>query len=111
MRIGIDLVQISRFGKKFEENRKYFEEKVFLVGELSDVGPKHLAGIFAAKEAVIKALGIGAGNWKEISVSYEETGKPFLSKVPEEFMELKSYLSVSHDGDYAVAVVVFSTIS
>ena len=107
IKVGIDLVQISRFEKKFQENKKYFEEKVFLPEELSDTRFSHLAGIFAAKEAVIKALEIGIGRWKEIAVSHKDSGKPFLSKLPEEFKNLKSDLSISHDGDYAIALAVF----
>lgn len=106
-KVGVDIVQISRFGRKFKENKKYFEEKVFLREELADSRTEHLAGIFAAKEAVIKALSLGVGHWKEIAVSHKENGKPFILKVPEKFANLKSDLSISHDGDYAVAIVVF----
>ncbi len=107
IRVGVDIVQVSRFEKKFKENKKYFEEKVFLPEELADARPEHLAGIFAAKEAVIKALGLKSGQWQEIVISHQENGKPFISKIPAQFQDLKSDLSLSHDGDYAVAFVVF----
>lgn len=107
MKVGIDIVQISRFEKKFKENKKYFEEKLFLPEELADTRPEHLAGIFAAKEAVVKALGIGAARWREIEILSQESGKPFVSKVPAQCKDLKSELSISHDGDYAIAFVIF----
>lgn len=107
MKVGVDIVQISRFEKKFKENKKHFEEKVFLREELADSRTEHLAGIFAAKEAVVKALGMKSGQWQEIIISHQKNGKPFVSKIPAQFQDLKSDLSLSHDGDYAVAVAVF----
>ncbi len=107
MKIGADIVQISRFGKKFQANKEYFEEKVFLPEELADIRTDHLAGIFAAKEAVVKALGIGPGRWKEIAILQTADGKPFIHKIPQEYLHLPNDLSISHDGDYAVALAIF----
>lgn len=107
MRVGIDIVQISRFEKAFNTSRGYFEDKIFSPEELLDVRPTRLAGIFAAKEAVMKALSVKAGHWKEIVVSRHEDGRPRISKLPQELERWQSDLSISHDGDYAIAFVLF----
>lgn len=83
MLVGIDIVDVERF-EKLVENEAFFE-KFFTAQEreyvLSRVRPaESMAGIFAGKEAFLKALGIGIGrgiDLKDIEISHNELGKPF----------------------------------
>jgi holo-[acyl-carrier protein] synthase len=84
-------------------------------GEARPVPEAHFASRFAAKEAVLKALGTGWGGkiaWREIEVigprgkvpEVRLSGRARLAA--EERGVRRLHLSLSHDGDYAVAVVV-----
>jgi len=68
---GIDLVEIGRFSQLDPAIRKRFYARVFTPEELGYIGElfNKAAGIFAAKEAVAKALGCGIGpiSWQDIN--------------------------------------------
>ena len=108
--VGIDLVKIDRFKKiPFEENESFYR-KSFSKEEIEyclkfEEPYKHFAGKFAIKEATIKAID------KKIQLlqikTYHKESKPKVSIVSEK-IDLK--VSVSHDGDYAIAIV-FSKIN
>ena len=74
-----------------------------------------MAGIFAAKEAFFKALGTGfrQGKWTDVEVVHDSYGAPFLqlSGVHARLAVQRSAhvpaLSISHDGAYAIAQVVW----
>ena len=116
--IGIDITEI----KKIKENIRSlaFQQKVFTPAELKAVDrfknkAEHLAGKFAAKEALMKA--IGAGIWQEvwfsqIEVLNDEVGKPYIKVRGEAEKRIKEsgsekiHVSISHSGGMAVAVVI-----
>ena len=106
MKLGTDIVHIPRFEKILRENQEYFEKNVFCPTEWKGFSAEKLAGRFAAKEATLKALGMKAGRWQEICVTNSKDGKPFLASFPMQ-KKWKHELSISHDGEYAIAVVVF----
>lgn len=109
--IGIDICSISRFSNM--KNLDKFLEKYFTIREIeyiSNTGYRDetIAGIFSLKEAFVKAIGTGFGTILPIDVEviHNFSGKPELnvfntieSKIDEIFC------SVSHDGDFAIAVV------
>ena len=99
--IGIDIVEVARFREMKE--RKAFLRKFFSESERQHAGedPARMAGIWAAKEAVAKALGTGFRglNPGQIEILYTDSGMPY-AKVGETELEL----SVSHEREYAVAV-------
>lgn len=100
MKIGTDIVLISRISKSIQ--KQHFKESVFTPAEI-DYCKKdcNYAGIFAAKEAYLKALGTGIDRrLNTIEVLHNEKGKPFINAVE------NCDLSISHDGDYAVATVI-----
>ena len=100
IKCGIDLVE----NKRIEENiiNSSFLKKVFHPSELRNKRSK-LAGIFALKEASMKALGKKL-NWLDIEVSVKEGRKP---EIKIENQKLKSIdASISHDGDYTIGMVV-----
>ena len=99
--IGTDIVYI----KRLEE--KKFSEKIFHQSELHYNNSQKLAGIIAVKEACFKALGVNP-RWMEIEVKYKKSGQPYLVFSNELKLKIEDYsCSISHDGEYAVAVVIF----
>ena len=110
MKLGTDIVHILRFEKILRENKEHFKNNVFCPKEWADAPVERLAGIFAAKEAAVKALDIKPGQWRKICVEHSKEGKPFFACLPEKIKESgrwKHELSISHDGEYATATVVF----
>jgi holo-[acyl-carrier protein] synthase len=109
--IGVDLVDISRFEAKLAKTPKLLE-RLFSPTE-AEAPLKTLAGRFAAKEALIKALGGSEGiSWQEVEISKNNDGKPMIQTVGQTSETLKAagvtnlHLSISHDGGMAVAIVV-----
>jgi holo-[acyl-carrier protein] synthase len=102
IKTGIDIIHIDNIRKLSESSIS----KLFTSKELTDTRPDHLAGIFAAKEAFFKAIG-AEPKWLEIEINKEKSGRPYIVI----FNELKknirsSDLSISHDGNYAIASVI-----
>lgn len=102
MRIGIDIVRVKRLEKLLSESGA--AKKIFHDSEISD-NCQSMAGFLAAKEAYFKALG-KKGDWLEIRLGNEASGQPKI--ISSEYKDIS--LSISHDGDYAVAVVVIGDI-
>jgi holo-[acyl-carrier protein] synthase len=116
--VGIDLVKIDRMKEVVEKWGQRFLERVFTEDEISYCYEKKnpylsLSVRFAAKEALIKAIGsAGPVALTDIEVINVDTGKPFL-KINgrlEVFLKEKSirraHLSLSHEHEYGVACVV-----
>jgi holo-[acyl-carrier protein] synthase len=113
---GVDTVSLSRFESKLAETPR-LKDRLFLDIETLNNGAaasiQTLAGRFAAKEAVIKALGGEPGiEWHGIEVGKESSGKPVIwlhgetAKLALRAGVRKLHVSISHDGDVAVAFVV-----
>lgn len=106
VRVGTDLVDIGRFRRKIQSSPAILA-KIFSQKELNSSDPAHLAGIFATKEATIKALDLPVDSWRKFSVTYRKTGKPSLQLPPSLKKRIKSCdLSISHQGNYAWATFV-----
>lgn len=118
--IGIDLVKVKRIGEALERWGERFQNKVFTPGEIGYCLQKkspspNFAARFAAKEAFVKALGIGIRrgvHWKDVEVQRGSLGKPVL-KINGRAVEICQkerigglFLSLTHDGEYSGAVVV-----
>lgn len=102
MKVGIDIISVKRIKKLLQNKRA--KEKVFTSRELLDLDKNvmRLAGRWAAKEAFFKATGKKC-DWLEIEVSNRESGEPYFLKSK----DLNNIsLSISHEIDYAVAVVI-----
>jgi holo-[acyl-carrier protein] synthase len=118
--IGIDLVQVSRIAEALERWGDRFRNKVFTPGEIEYCQKKrnsspHFAARFAAKEALVKALGIGMRrgvHWKNIEVARGPLGKPELklngraAQLCQQAEITGVSVSITHDRDYSSAVVV-----
>jgi holo-[acyl-carrier protein] synthase len=117
--IGIDLVEIHRMKQAIE--RTAFIKRVFTPDEESYCTGRgrqsaaSYAARFAAKEAVMKALGTGlsgGGTWQDIEVLPDELGKPvmsltgFFGDLARELGVTRIHVSLSHAQDYATAQVL-----
>ncbi|OOB77851.1 MAG: 4'-phosphopantetheinyl transferase [Epulopiscium sp. Nele67-Bin002] len=116
--IGTDIIEIERI-KRAVENNEAFLDKIFTDYERSyfkqrNFNAQSIAGIFAAKEAVSKALGTGFRGIRmnEIEIRHTEYGKPLINLYGSA-KELASLLcvnnmqiSISHCKLYAVAFVI-----
>ena len=106
-RIGIDIIDISRFQEKIFESNKTFYEKIFNLSEIEYCLNKKnsyqsFATKFAIKESVIKCLD-NPINFLDISTDHEHE-KPTVK-----LLNNSSYrflVSVSHEKSHAVAVVI-----
>lgn len=104
IKTGCDIVHIPRFGQLLERTPD-MKARLFTARELGELDIPHLAGIFAAKEAAVKALGMRAGDWQAIEVLKNADGRPELHVLREDAVLCD--VSISHDGEYAFAVAVF----
>jgi holo-[acyl-carrier protein] synthase len=113
---GIDLIEIDRFNKISASILKRFFMRVFTPEEQSYIGKSHsrAAGIFAAKEAVAKALGCGIGpiNWQDISISHTPERQPvvtLLNNAQKKASDLNIEhwsISITHTKNTAAAIAV-----
>lgn len=114
--VGVDTVSLSRFEGKLADTPR-LKDRLFLDIEThtdgAEASVQTLAGRFAAKEAVIKALSGEPGvEWHGIEVGKESTGKPVIwlhgetAKLALRKGVRKLHVSITHDGDVAVAFVV-----
>lgn len=113
---GIDLVEIERIERAYSLRPQAFMKRIFTEREreelrLRPLKPATLAGRFAAKEAVAKALGSGIGyvSWKDIEVLGAAGGKPTVNlngrarMLADKLGIREIALSISHARHYAVA--------
>lgn len=114
--IGVDLCAIGRMQAALE--REGFAERVFTGEEIAyassqTLPARHFASAFAAREALAKAGGWGIGRMGLKSCRVERTKRGPRFVFSEKFTALlieegisAVHLSISHEGDMAVAVVV-----
>ena len=111
--VGVDLCAISRMEPLLKDHR--FLDRYFTSGEIAYIRQKGvvaaptMAGIFAAKEAALKAMGVGlALPMRSLEVTHTPAGVPVLT-VHEPPFPCRFHLSISHEGDMAVAFVVMTS--
>jgi len=112
MNIGTDIIQIKRIKMIDKKYDLQFKRKFLSTSEINLVKKiETLAGFWAAKEAISKALGCGIGSelsFHDISLYKNDKGAPsfVLSQKAQQIHKVKSSsLSISHDGGFAIAVV------
>jgi phosphopantetheine--protein transferase-like protein len=108
IRVGCDIVSISAFQKRLLESGELLPERLFHPGERSGADPERLAGLFAAKEAALKALSLPAGSWLQLCIEHDLTGAPQLRLLEPDLRVKDLSVSISHNGDNALAVVMAS---
>ena len=119
MKLGNDIIEIDRIRCAIEKS-KSFRERVYTSHEIDYCESRKkgryesYAGIYAAKEAFIKALGTGMrhGSWQDIEVYHDELGAPLirLRHTFKEIYETLGYtdihVSISHCKEYAMSTVI-----
>ncbi len=122
--IGLDIIRISRIESSIERFGERFMKRVFHPKEIEFSNKRvksaeYLAGCFAVKEAALKAFGDFPGKgigWFEIYVTHEPTGKPVLhfegkaKDLADRKMVTDAYVTITHDGDNAVAQVILERV-
>lgn len=127
--VGIDIVDVKRI-KQLNKNGQ-LEKKILSGQELNYLNTKSmivvkgrqlaerdysLAGFWAAKEAVLKAFGVGINNinFKQIEILHKKSGAPYVNIEPEmqkklcEKMYKNAEISISHDGELAISICVLN---
>jgi holo-[acyl-carrier protein] synthase len=122
--IGTDIVAIERFQRFIDQNNTALLQRIFTERERNLCSARKssascYAARFAAKESFLKALGTGLRNgisWQDMEVVLDDLGKPELlltGRALEIFTSHglnNSFLSLSHDAEYAIAMVVLETL-
>jgi len=113
MKIGTDIIEIKRLERPLEKFGDKFKARFLNPSELKlSMKIESLAGYWAAKEAISKALGCGICSelrFHDIIISKTHKGAPefTLSKAAQKRHNIQSAsLSISHDGGFAIAVVI-----
>jgi holo-[acyl-carrier protein] synthase len=121
---GIDLVKVERIEKIIKRWGNSFTSRIFtsLEGEYCEKKKinkfQSYAGRFAAKEALLKSLGLGlkGANWKEIEVRNDKLGQPIidisgkLKNIASAKGVSKYFVSISHTREYAIAQVILESL-
>ncbi len=115
--IGLDIIETARVEKALQN--PVFLKKVYTEGEQEYLAKRKgnaqsAAGIFAAKEAVSKALGTGFGpiSFQEVEIVWDENGKPSVRLTGRALMKLQEMggkqvlVSITHIKDLAAAQAV-----
>lgn len=111
--LGLDLCEVSRMEKFLKDDRflsRFFTPEEALYVRSRGVGAAStLAGLFAAREALSKALGSGLDfDLKEAEVCHTADGAPYFrlsGRLKQRLAGCTPHLSISHDGGIAAAVV------
>lgn len=118
--LGMDLCEISRIEAAIAKNDRFLErwytqeEQTYILAR-GKAGAQSAAAMFAAKEAFLKAVGLGIGRgiaMTEVAVGHDEMGAPYytLTGAAQQKMQdmgaQRVWLSLSHEAGMAAAVCV-----
>ena len=118
--LGIDLCEIARIEAAIRKNdgflpRYYTDEERAYLTARGNAAARSAAAMFAAKEAFLKALGVGLGGglaMADVGVTHDERGCPGYRLSPKALEALQgagartAHLSLTHDAGMAAAVCV-----
>jgi phosphopantetheine--protein transferase-like protein len=119
MLVGIDVLDVVRMEKFVQNERsldKFFTEYEIMYVSSTRRTTQSLAGIYCAKEAFLKALGVGIGggiNLNEIEIKHHENGKPYLQVLSSKAKIMLSTqkieeieINISHTDEICTAVCI-----
>lgn len=119
--LGVDLCEIPRVARAIERHGARFAEKLFRPGEVrrppeSPAYAEHVAGLFAAKEAAMKALGTGMRGiaFRELAIVRSPGGPPRLALFGRARVHgarlgvTGAHVTITHTRELAAAVVVLT---
>lgn len=119
--IGTDIVSVNRVREVFNEKVKverFFSVNERLINRDNSINYEKIAGRFAAKEALVKAMGTGFTKitLKDIEILNEESGRPYFSSKTKKLIEdrlqcnIRIHISLSHERDFAIAYCILEKI-
>lgn len=121
--IGTDIIEIKRIEQVIQRYGNRFLNRVFTPTEQTyclrhKESARHFAGRFAAKEAIVKAMGVGfrdGVSWTDIEIINDHLGKPIVhlsGHLKQLADDLKTpamiHISISHCKEYATAFAIVS---
>ncbi len=114
--VGIDIIEVGRVRKVFERHGERFLNRVFTPSEVKQCRGKaaRLAGRFAAKEAISKALGTGLHGvaWREMEVVQLRSGRPTVTlhgnaRRRAELLGISAFdVSIADLAEFSIAIAV-----
>jgi len=118
--LGVDLIENRRIADVMQRHPDRFMERVLTEAERTYVGRMrdplpHIAGRFAAKEAVLKVLGTGWRGgiaWTDVEIVNDASGQPAVrlsgecERVARRRAILRILVSISHTPQYATATAI-----
>lgn len=114
--IGIDLVEIERIKQILVRNERFIakiltENEINLCPTNEIKRAEFVAGRFAGKEAIVKALGTGIGGsmgWRDVEILRLDSGQPNIVLNKKNILneEFKLHISISHTKNLAIAKVI-----
>lgn len=121
--LGIDVVEIARFEEVLQRHPERAPERIFTTAERAEGESRarpleYYAGRFAAKEALLKAIGTGLTegiSWQDITIGGSAGSRPAVAvsgATRHALARLGSpsiHVSISHDGGVAIAVAILET--
>ncbi len=113
--IGIEIIEVQRFRKALERWGERIERRLFTSEELRYCSgqrfpERHLAARFAAKVSLFKALGRTLP-FRDVEVTRDEKGRPSVTAKGASAAGLRFAISLSHDGELAVAETVAERVA
>ncbi len=118
IRIGTDIIEISRIKKSIEDTDNKFIERIYTNKEIEYCESRksqkyqHYAVRFAGKEAVFKSISSMLKNkfevdWKDIEILNDSSGRPYVNILKSKISDkINIDISLSHCKEYAVANVI-----
>jgi len=108
---GVDITEVRRIRQAIEKWGDDFSKRVFTAAELKNAKSRtsfyqHLAGRFAAKEAIFKAAGDSKLSWQDIQIHNNRQGKPVCMFLNGKGKNIEVNISISHVKTYAVASAI-----
>ena len=108
---GVDITEVGRIRRAVEKWGEDFLKRIFTNVEIKNAKAKtsfyqHLAGRFAAKEAIFKAVGDNQLSWQDLQIHNDQEGKPVCIFLNGKGKDINVHISISHVKTYAVANAV-----
>lgn len=114
--VGIDIIEVERVRRVYEKHGERFLARVFTENEVQQCRGKitRLAGRFAAKEAISKALGTGMRGvkWREMEIVQLRSGRPSvrlhcIAKLHAEQLGLSAFdVSIADLAQFSIAIAI-----
>ena len=112
--IGLDICEIARMEKLLRDdrflNRFFTDDEALYIRSRGAAAAQTMAGMFASREALGKALGGGIDfDLKEAEIRHDPKGSPYYSFsgcLAERTADDRFFLSITHDGGFAAAVCI-----